>query len=686
MHKWKPTVVVFVLVIASSFGVFTIFGTEVATGTIVGGNISIDTLWVPGGSPYIVMENVIVDPGVTLTIEPGVDVKFDPPGMHDYLNIYVEGWLVSVGLSDVPINFTSNAGIPGNDWGAVQINSTGVADIRNCSFTYGDGIVLASTSPHDVIENVFSWDAGIETRTSNHHIANNTLASNGHIYILSSNNTVQENDLYNTRILILSPSNFILRNNIDGVGAVSKLIDIDSSDNVVANNTILDDGDDTGIDIYGDDNTIVANSITGADEGVHATKIGNIIANNRIIDSQRGVTLSVADGNRIDGNIISGSKWGIYILTCPNENTITNNRIESSTTNGIYAQNSWNNLIYHNMIVENQIQAYDLTGGNLWDNGYPMGGNHWSNYSGIDQYSGPTQSVLGPDGIGDTPYLLDIGSSDRYPLMESIVGNLPPRNMNAHLSGMNYENITVSWNLSWNDGQRANDTTGYEIFRSSVYDFGKSGYASIASVPNRTTQFTDIFSGKGNPDNFFYYVCAINGTGNYSCTEGQVGKFTRNLTKGWNLVSLPLMVDENSLKEALRATRLLGIRQYDANNPQNVWREYSSLKPYEEVVAANISMGYWLNVDNDSAMVIAGKVPTSVTISLKFGWNLVGYPSFSRQSIGSSFLGLPLEGIEGFNESSQPYHLQDLRLIDGLKEGEGYWIKVSSDCLWQVEN
>jgi parallel beta-helix repeat protein len=630
------------------------------------------------------MENVIVDPGVTLTIDPGVQVKFDPPGLHDYLSIYVEGSLVSVGQFGNPINFTSNAVSPGNDWGAVYINTTGIADIRNCSISHGEGIILASALRHNITDNNFN-DASVTTLTPGHVVSDNTI-NNGYVALYSSNNTVRGNDMEYARILVYSPSNFILSNFIMGIGPVTRMIDVDSSNNTVQNNTIFDDGDATGIDIYGDNNTVIANSVTGADEGIHVTKTGNTIANNRIMDSQRGVTLSVAEGNRIDGNIISGSKWGIYILTCLNENTITNNRIELSTINGIYAQNSWNNLIYHNIIVENQIQAYDLTGGNRWDNGYPMGGNHWSNYTGMDQYSGPTQSVLGPDGIGDTPYLMDIGSSDRYPLMESIIGNLPPRNLNAYLSGTNYENVTVSWNLSWNDGQRANDTTGYEILRSSVYDKGRSAYASIATLPGQTGQYIDNYSGKGNPDDYFYYVCAINGTGNSSCTSSQVGKFTRNLTKGWNLVSLPLIMKETTLKEALRATTILGMRQYDAINPQNPWSEHSSFKPYGVSLVTNISMGYWLNVDNDSAMVIAGRVPTSVTISLKSGWNLVGYPSFFWKSIDYLFSGLPLERVEGFNGSSLPYQLQGLRLTSEMKEGEGYWIKVTSDCLWQVEN
>jgi nitrous oxidase accessory protein NosD len=42
-----------------------------------------------------------------------------------------------------------------------------------------------------------------------------------------------------------------------------------------------------------------------------------------------------------------------------------------------------------------------------WDDGYPFGGNYWSNYTGIDEYSGPSQNETSSDGIGDTPYVVD---------------------------------------------------------------------------------------------------------------------------------------------------------------------------------------------------------------------------------------------------------------------------------------
>jgi hypothetical protein len=46
--------------------------------TIVGGIINTDTSWTTAGSPYEATSIVTVVPNVTLTIEPGVEVRFAP--------------------------------------------------------------------------------------------------------------------------------------------------------------------------------------------------------------------------------------------------------------------------------------------------------------------------------------------------------------------------------------------------------------------------------------------------------------------------------------------------------------------------------------------------------------------------------------------------------------------------------
>jgi hypothetical protein len=77
--------------------------TSVGAWTPVEDHITRDTTWTILGSPYRVIGDVIVDPGATLTIEPGVRVEFS-----DGSSLIVSGTLYAVGTTGAMINFTSS--------------------------------------------------------------------------------------------------------------------------------------------------------------------------------------------------------------------------------------------------------------------------------------------------------------------------------------------------------------------------------------------------------------------------------------------------------------------------------------------------------------------------------------------------------------------------------------------------
>ncbi len=73
---------------------------------------------------------------------------------------------------------------------------------------------------------------------------------------------------------------------------------------------------------------------------------------------------------------------------------------------------------YHNNFEGSAITIWD-GGLDAWDDGYPSGGNYWSDYTGADLCSGENQSVCTvSDGIGDSPRLTSGVNNDRYPLMQ----------------------------------------------------------------------------------------------------------------------------------------------------------------------------------------------------------------------------------------------------------------------------
>ena len=101
--------------------------------TNVSGTISTPTTWTLTNSPYIVTGNVTVNSGITLTIEPGVEVKFD--GYYQ-LNV-AGGTLKAIGTSTQPIKFTSNKATPAKgDWQYIFLNASSASVIKYATIEY----------------------------------------------------------------------------------------------------------------------------------------------------------------------------------------------------------------------------------------------------------------------------------------------------------------------------------------------------------------------------------------------------------------------------------------------------------------------------------------------------------------------------------------------------------------------
>ncbi|MFN3301627.1 MAG: right-handed parallel beta-helix repeat-containing protein, partial [Patescibacteria group bacterium] len=92
------------ILILSFLFFFLIFPKITSAVTYVQGSIDSDTTWSLENSPYVVVDDVIVNPGATLIIEPGVVVKFNYEK-----ELSVVGNLYAIGTSSQKIYFTSIA-------------------------------------------------------------------------------------------------------------------------------------------------------------------------------------------------------------------------------------------------------------------------------------------------------------------------------------------------------------------------------------------------------------------------------------------------------------------------------------------------------------------------------------------------------------------------------------------------
>jgi hypothetical protein len=106
------------------------------------GNITEDTTWKRNHGPYYIYGDLAID-GATLTIEAGVEVRFDEVkgtgGYEDGAEIVVRGngCLIAQGKSGLPVKFTSANGVKKmGDWGAIIVVKDGQYILNNTIIEY----------------------------------------------------------------------------------------------------------------------------------------------------------------------------------------------------------------------------------------------------------------------------------------------------------------------------------------------------------------------------------------------------------------------------------------------------------------------------------------------------------------------------------------------------------------------
>jgi hypothetical protein len=159
---------------------------------------------------------------------------------------------------------------------------------------------------------------------------------------------------------------------------------------------------------------------------------------------------------------------------------------------------------------------------------------------------------------------------------------------------------------------------------------------------------------------------------------------TLNLKAGWNLLSFNVVAEDMSPATVLKSIKgnLAQIKDLKSSYNPALPGFLNTLK------GLNVEDGYWVKVDANVSFELEGEAPAGASITVKSGWNLVGYPRESGASAANELtsLGGIVIQFKNLKDSYNPALPSFLNTLKTITPGLGYWLKVSADGVWNVGN
>jgi outer membrane protein assembly factor BamB len=164
------------------------------------------------------------------------------------------------------------------------------------------------------------------------------------------------------------------------------------------------------------------------------------------------------------------------------------------------------------------------------------------------------------------------------------------------------------------------------------------------------------------------------------------------LKQGWNLISIPLIQSNTSLSSVLQSIegKYDCVQWYNNADLNDPWEHYKVGKAFgNDLFELNETMGFWIYITppGDTIFHYNGTQLTSnQTITLRPGWNMVGYPSLTSYNrtagLNNLTIGTHVDAIWTYNGATQKW--KELTASDYFEIGKGYYIHAKEECTWEV--
>lgn len=118
------------------------------------------------------------------------------------------------------------------------------------------------------------------------------------------------------------------------------------------------------------------------------------------------------------------------------------------------------------------------------------------------------------------------------------------------------------------------------------------------------------------------------------------------LKEGWNLISVPVEIDNRSIGELLGSIngKYTKIATWNSSKQKYEYYYPKNDSPNDFNRLTN-SQGYWIYITEDCTLKLSGSVITDQNIQLKKGWNLIGFNLSTSEKISTTLNVTPSDGI-----------------------------------------
>ncbi len=143
--------------------------------------------------------------------------------------------------------------------------------------------------------------------------------------------------------------------------------------------------------------------------------------------------------------------------------------------------------------------------------------------------------------------------------------------------------------------------------------------------------------------------------------------FSINLFESWNLISIPLSLISPKISDLFETINYSKILTFNEK-----WSELDGN------YTINNTLAYWIRSNENTTLVIEGTELDSVDLSLKQGWNLIGFPNLTSSLINKTLTGINYSAIYSFNNTWSSYFpKRPLNSLEFLNPGYGYWTYIN---------